>query len=216
MFGDALAYPVKGAGVVVLIMGSIFAVLVQLAGFVPLVGLLAAVFLVGYFAAYYYQILQRTATGNNHEAEFPDVSEFLDDIILPAFQIIGVLIISNLLWALAILVAPDNHVLQWLGRAFGAFYFPMALLSMIIHGHLGGTNPLIVLPSILRTLPRYCIVAAVAMLLSFATNATDRLNFGIPVFGWAIPMFAFLYFITAHARMLGLFYRLEEERLDWL
>jgi hypothetical protein len=84
-----------------MVIGTAMAMLIQLAAFVPVIGLLTILIFYGYFIAYYYQILQKTATGSDVEPDWPDVSDFLDDMVIPTLQVIGVLIISNLLRALA-------------------------------------------------------------------------------------------------------------------
>ena len=216
MIADALSFPLKGTGILVMIIGTVMAVVLQFATFVPIIGVLALLVFYGYFIAYYYQILQKTATGSNVEPDWPDVTDFLDDMVMPTLQVIGVLIISNLLWALAIWQTSEDSVLSWAGQAFGMFYFPMGLLAVVILGHIGGANPFRVLPSIFRTLPTYTVVGLVAIGLSFLVDWMIE-NIPGPIYlSWGVSTFLTLYFITAHARLLGLFYQKEEERLDWM
>ena len=215
MITDALSYPLRGSGILVMIMGTIMGMLLQLATFVPVIGLLAIVIFYGYFIAYYYQILQKTATGSDVEPDWPDVSDFIDDTVMPTLQVIGVLIISNLLWALAIWQTGEDSILSWTGQAFGMFYFPMGLLAVAILGNLGGANPLRVIPSILRTLPSYAVVGSIAVGLSFLIDYIINALPGNPILSNGIATLLTLYFITVHARLLGLFYRKEAEKLDW-
>ena len=215
MVTDALSYPLRGSGILVMIIGTVVAILLQVAAFVPVIGILAAIIFYGYFIAYYYQILQKTATGSDVEPDWPDVSDFLDDMVSPTLQVIGVLIVSNLLWALAIWQTGEESVLSWAAQAFGMFYFPMALLSVIILGNLGGANPVHVIPSIFRTMSTYAVVGFVAVGLSFLVDFIISKLAGNPLVNHGITTLLTLYFITAHARLLGMFYRKEEEKLDW-
>ena len=95
------------------------------------------------------------------------------------------------------------------------FYFPMGLLAVAILGNLGGANPLRVIPSILRTLPSYAVVGSIAVGLSFLIDYIINALPGNPILSNGIATLLTLYFITVHARLLGLFYRKEAEKLDW-
>ena len=88
----------------------------------------------------------------------------------------------------------------------------MALLGVFILGNLGGANPIRVIPSIARTLPAYAIVAVG---LPFLINGIINNLSGNPMVNQGIATPLMLYFITAHARLLGIFYRKEAEKLNW-
>ncbi len=75
MITDALSYPLRGSGVIMLIIGTVIAVLLQVATVGPF-GAIALLLFYGYFTAYYYQILQHTATGSDAEPDWPDVTDF--------------------------------------------------------------------------------------------------------------------------------------------
>ncbi len=216
MISDSLSYPFRGGGIFIMITGTITAMILQFATIVPLIGLLALVLFYGYFTAYYYQILQRTATGGDQEPEWPDLSEFFDDMIRPVFQVLGVLIISNLLWLLALWQFGEGSIVTLIAEGIGMFYFPMAILGVVILGHIGGANPILIIPSIMRSFSAYALVAAIAIALPFALNALLNLTQGTPFIGWGVSTLFGLYFITVHARLLGLFYRKNEAKLDWL
>ena len=216
MISDALSYPFKGAGLLVILLGTVFGMILQVAASTPVLGLIALLFYFGYFSAYYFQILQHTATGSDREPEWPDISDFLDDIISPAFQVFCVLLISNALWIAGAIMYDPDHALAVGGRVFGLFYFPMALLAVVIMGNINAANPLRVLTSIAKTLPTYAVVGAVLVCLSYVVDVISTYLPGPDFIVWGISTFLLLTFITAHARLLGLFYRQEEEKLDWL
>lgn len=216
MVADALSYPIKGSGILIMILGTLGAVVIQLAAIVPVFGFLAFAIFYGYFIAYYYHIVQKTATGSDAEPDWPDISDFLEDLVMPTFQVIGVLIVSNLLWALAIWQTGADSSLSLVGQVFGIFYFPMALLAVVILGNLAAANPVRILPSILRTLPTYALVGAILVGLKFLLDLINAALKGSPFISLGITTLLLLYFITVHARLLGLFYRKEAEKLDWL
>ena len=215
MIADALSYPLRGSGILVMMIGTVVAMLLQLAAFAPVIGLLAILIFYAYFIAYYYQILQKTATGSDVEPDWPDVTDFLDDMVSPTLHVIGVFVISNLLWALAIWQTGEDSLLSWAAQAFGMFYFPMALLGVVILGNLGGANPFHVIPSIVRTISTYAMVGFIAVGLSFLIDFIISKLSGNPIVSQGIATALTLYFITAHARLLGMFYRKEEEKLNW-
>ncbi len=170
-----------------------------------MIGLIAAIFFYGYFAAYYYQILQHTATGHDRDPDWPEIDDFLEDMLRPVFQVVGVLLISHLPWILASWQLGADHAITWTAEFLGMFYFPMGILAVVILGHLGGTNPLLVFPSIFRTLTPYALVAAVIIALPLLFNAILLLADGRPLVGWTVSTLLSLYLITAHGRPLGLF-----------
>ena len=91
----------------------------------------------------------------------------------------------------------------------------MALLGVVILGNLGGASIIRMIPSIARTLQAYAIVVVVAVGLPFLMNDIINNLSGNPMVNQGIATLLMLYFITAHARLLGIFYRKEAEKLNW-
>lgn len=216
MLADALLYPFRGAGLLIMILGTVLAIVLQIVSLAPFVGIIALLIFYGYFTAYYYQILQQSASGSDLEPDWPDVSDYWDDAIRPVIQVLGVLLVSNSLWFLAVWQLGEESPVTWLAEMLGMFYFPMAILGVVTLGHIGGANPLLVIPSIFKTLPRYAVVAAIAIALPLLLDAITQLATSNPYLSWGLSTFLTLYLITAHARLLGLFYQRNEEKLDWI
>lgn len=63
MIDDVLTFPFRGVGKYMLVIGSVLSLVFWLAAFVPLLGFIIAVGASGYFAAYYFDIVNSTACG---------------------------------------------------------------------------------------------------------------------------------------------------------
>ena len=217
MLSDALSYPFRGSGLVIIIIGTIIAVLLQFASIAPMVGTLSLILMGGYFTAYYAQIVKKTATGSDDAPDWPDITDFLADMLMPVFQVIGVFLIANVPLMLAIWLTGADSIFSLIAKGLGMFYFPMAMLAVTILGHLGGAMPTVVIPSIGRTFVSYVIVAAIAILLPFLLNVIAKVTpNAFLLMSLGISTALTLILITIHARLLGLFYRNNEERLGWL
>jgi hypothetical protein len=105
--------------------------------------------------------------------------------------------------------------LFWNIIAAGCFFMPMTLLSAILHDSVGGLNPFLIVISIFRVLPKY-------LLLVLAVSIPFGLSAGIAVcsrqlgIGFALPgQVMSLYFAFVGMAILGRFYYVNEERLNW-
>jgi hypothetical protein len=96
----------------------------------------------------------------------------------------------------------------------GGFFFPMALLAVVMFEGLHGLNPVLLIGSILKMHVRYLVLVPFCYLLCLL----------IPVAGyclvkaWALSyllLFAAFYQLLILAHLLGRFYWKNEERLNW-
>ena len=111
-------------------------------------------------------------------------------------------------------VAQDT--LYWIIFCAGMAFFPMALLSVTMHNSLCGLNPLLLVVSIIKTFPRYCIVAASAAVLILMMLATNLPKEQAPHIAVTLTLNGiYFYLALILANVLGRFYYISKDRLDW-
>lgn len=221
MFRDALSYPVRSGGWVMLLIGAVFSVIVDFLQMFPLVGLVVAVFGAGFFAGFYLDVVGSTVIGRDAVPDWPEVTEVVDDILLPLLRVIGLVLIS-FAPAGGVLFAGQERVGDWFWWIFGGAvaagvaYFPMAVLGSVAYGNLFGALPHVVLPAIVRTLPGYALAVSGLTLAVAVTTTAEKFGASIPFVGWFVAAVVALYALMMQARLIGLIHREKAEELGWL
>ena len=102
----------------------------------------------------------------------------------------------------------------WLLCSLGAFFFPMALLAVVLFDATGALNPVFIIGSVIRTFFSYC-----GLILSFCAFgglvALGAWTFGRFLLLRALSNAAGLYLLLVAAHLLGRFYWLHKDRLGW-
>lgn len=216
---DILTYAYRGSGKYVLIVCVALSLAAKLAGIAPLVGPIATLLLGAYFCALYFQMIQSSATGGKEAPEFPDTANFFEDIIWPMLQILMVGLVSfgpmigYLFWT------GEEHaqpLVAWGLLGFGAIYFPMAMLAVVVLGHTGALGPHIVIPAIFRAGWLYGFAVLMLCLLYLAESAIESALSGLFLIKFIVLAFVGAYTLMTHARILGIVYRERQEELGWL
>jgi hypothetical protein len=215
---DVLTYPFRGGGWLMLLIGAGMSILLKIASIAPLIGMIAGLFSAGFFASYYLDIINNTVNDKDDPPEWPDISNFGEDIGRPLLQTLGVALISLVPYALTFLLDatdPARETWQWAARALFILYFPMSMLGVVMHGHLGGALPHRVIPAIFRALPGYLLVVALFAGLTVLSSLSDAIGSTIPFLGFVITAIPTLYLLMAEARLIGLLYRAKREQIGW-
>jgi hypothetical protein len=179
-------YPLRGWGVLMLIVGTILLAVIKFGGGMGGAGmrggmgtgfrgglsfgwwgLMARVVVLGYLFTYMQSIIHSTAIAEEEMPAMPDLTNFWEDILLPCLQLIGLTLIS---FAPAIAVAAwvvvtereSTGPLLMSAFALGCLYFPMAFLAVALLDSVAAANPLQVIPSIFKV-PLEYLVALVAL-----------------------------------------------------
>jgi hypothetical protein len=122
-------------------------------------------------------------------------------------------------WPVAVyyIVTERSDLIYWLLMALGGFFFPMALLAVVLFESFNALNPILIIRSIFRTLLPYC-----GMVLFFYAGALLFMEIDSPVNRfWLLPVVPFLfsgvqfYMIFVAVGLLGRFYQRYKDRLDW-
>ncbi|MDY7009378.1 MAG: hypothetical protein SVV80_01315 [Planctomycetota bacterium] len=232
----AFVYPFKGQGWAIIVAGAVFFALLGLVRFIvtaltswmhPYYGILirlsiwAVTCVIGcILPAYLLEILARSASGEDEPPDWPSVTTWWEDLLMPVFLILGAAAVSFLpAWACRFALyygLMDNAAPMWVFIAVGVLYFPMALIGVVIFDGLAGLNPIKVFPAITKIAPAYlvaCVMLAIVMgaWVVLGTFLWRR----IPVIGSILSGVAMLYFLMVEMRILGLLYRVHEKRLGW-
>lgn len=221
---SVFASPFRGDGPIILIAGTIFFGLVNLAGFVPLVGLAMFVIGAGYLCAFLMNVIATAARGDASLPSWPDFSNTWDDIVQPALNVLGTLLLclgpatgyrifANISGT-APGAAPDWP--YWLLLGLGGFYLPMALLGVGVLDGLHGLNPLIGIPAIGKVPGAYLITCALFGLLYAAGEWAMWLNDAVPIAGALAGGFVSLYLAVVQMRLLGTLYHANRDRFNWV
>lgn len=228
---DAFRYPFRGHGPVLLIGGTLFFGLLD--GGLYLLGsllgqtrivppmvlggyLLLVVLSTGYLVACMQGILASSAGGDDQMPDWPEVSEFWSDILLPFLRFVAVVLV---------LLGPGFLTMFSPGPAVGVpllllgiFCAPMALLAVGIADSLGGLNPLLIFSGIAKVPGAYLLTWLVLGGLLLMAGVT-RLILGllpVPLLPGLASGALGLYALTVGMRLLGVMYHAHRERLNWL
>jgi hypothetical protein len=219
IFKDILTFAWRGSGKYVLITCVVLSVIADLAGLAPIFGAIASLLLSGYFCAIYYQLIQSSATGGKEAPDFPDTSNIFEDIIWPMLQILVVGIVSFGPFLGYVIWAGDKSVSPMIAFAllgFGAVYFPMAMLAVVILGYTGALSPHIVLPAIFRGGWIYWVGVIMLLVLYSAGSVVKDIFSGHFIIGHLIMAVIGSYTLMTNARILGVVYRERQEELGWI
>jgi MFS family permease len=219
--GTAFVYPFKGAGVFILIGGTLMLIVSSFMAVWGPFGLFASAMVGGFLAAYGMRIITESGEGDDTPPPWPDVSDLRADILHPLWLFLVPAIIAMLpflLYASEKTSAPPRTLSTnaWLLMAAGLAILPMMLLSVSMHDSLAGLNPMLLVRSIARTFPSY-MVALVVLGLSMWLEVTLRgLLFDVSIWaGLIVSQSVWLYTLMVESRVLGLLYRTNREKLNW-
>ncbi len=102
----------------------------------------------------------------------------------------------------------------WLLCGLGAFLLPMTLLAVVLFDTGGALNPILIIGSIIRTFVSYC-----GLILSFCAFggliALAVWTLGRLLLFRVLWIAAALYLLLVAAHMLGRFYWLHKDKLEW-
>jgi hypothetical protein len=230
----AFGYALKPGGVVLLVLGTLLILFIQAAVYVTQMGMkvggvfglagvvVLTVFGCGYLFSFLKHIITATAQGSDEVPEWPDFTEWTDDILIPFAQMVSTGVFSFLPAILVVVAVAQGH--ESAGVAFipalvaGGLFYSMGLLSVSMHDTVAGLNPLVVVVSILRVFKEYCIACvllAASALVGYATLGALPGDFALLVAIRAAGGFVSLYFLVTLMRVLGLLHLAKQNELGW-
>lgn len=219
--GRSFAYPLRGSGVLTVLLGGLFFGFLDLVAKAALLfGFILSVLVAGYLVLYMIEIISSTAGGKDELPPWPGFSDIVDDILRPLFLALGTLVIC-FAPAIAYLVFSDrlgkSGVVLLVLLVGGVLYLPMGWLAVAMCGSLLALNPLLVVGSIFRVFWVYLLACLLLVLVFALSLGVDVLmaKADMPIVGTVIGRVLGLYFLAIDMRILGLIYRFKSERLGW-
>lgn len=217
---DALGHPFLRFGWLLLIVGCAVGLLALLSlGVISTRILLCALFLAGLVVRCYFSVVENTLTGWGEEVWQSDGFR-MEGLWENVMAVIGVAIISWLPTFAAGWALSENPVAQQIAvnaaAALGCEYFCMAILALVVFQNFSQTLPHRVLPAIFRCGASYMFAGLGLMLVPWSFQMvfdSFREDGGLP--RWIAASAIAAFFLIAHARLIGLIYMANRERLEW-
>ncbi len=174
---------------------------------------------IAYVIYYFTECIRYSATGLYRAPGFLMNTSGSDkwDYISQLLTVVGCVAICFCPVSAYYLISGRTDMIYWLLLACGGYFFPMALLAVVLFDSYNALNPILIIGSIFRTFFPYC-----GMVLLFYGGVLLFIKMGLSTYGFhplpAVP-FIFralqLYLIFVTAGLLGRFYHKYEEKLYW-
>jgi DNA-directed RNA polymerase subunit RPC12/RpoP len=110
--------------------------------------------------------------------------------------------------------AQINNAIFWPLLAYGAFFFPMGILAVVMFDSINGLNPILLICSIASTFFQYCALIIFVCIIGFLPVALNRILPQSLITGY-ISSAVRIYLIMVMAHLLGRFYRRHQGKLNW-
>lgn len=242
----AFGYPVRGVGVLIVIVGIVLVAMLRWGqaciAFRTLrmiaFGLILEILAGGYLFTYFQSIVHATTAEERELPDLPGIASgsFLDNVFMPFFRLLGLVVLCfGPAVGLAVWYLDSGQLTAGLASlatlAFGGLYFPMAFLAVAVLDSFPAANPLVVVPSILKVPLEYllaiCLLGA-AFAVRWAGNAViDKLfpegstihsmpGLFAMLGSMAFVSFATLYLLIVGVHLLGLIFVTKKQQLAWL
>ncbi len=215
MLLDALAYPFRGDGFIILALGT---VLFTVLDFVGMFSWIISAAAWGYLLLMLQQVLHGTAMGEDRVPNWPDFDGF-GQLLGKTFQWVGVLVACFGPGIFLAFNTPEDdtvRVLLSVGLLFaGLAIAPMALLSVGMHDTLNGLHPVFLMKSLGRAPGHYIGMLVVFAALAGVQVLAGKLSDMIPIAGVVIDKLDEIWTAVFIARVMGAFYFVNRRQLSW-
>jgi len=226
---DVFLYPISMSGLINL---GIFWILPILIGFmriilpIPFLGLIVSVIVAAYMYYFFMECIRDSASGGIRAPEnigsMPDIGDVfwqLLEIVASVFIFwgpVGIYLICKMWQASDLGVQYDSKtdLIFWLLLGYAIFFFPMGILAVAMFNSTSAFNPFLWIASIFSAFFQYCglvLLFCVLALLASMIVAVLAASWVFAFFFGAI----FIYHVMIAAHLLGRFYYLNSEKLNW-
>ena len=219
IFKDIFTYAYRGESKHVLIICVILLIAAQLVIFAPLVGFIASIFIYGYLCATFYNLVQSTATGGKDAPDFPEIANFVEDLLWPMVQIMFVFLVSFAPYFAHMWLADESvsySAVSFLLQVIGYTYLPMGILAVVVLGYTGAVSPHVVIPAIIRC-GRFYWLSVISLVIVHLVSVVFEIALSDFFIIKALLMSVIsAYVFMTNARILGVVFREREDELGWL
>ncbi|TLD69195.1 hypothetical protein FEM03_19030 [Phragmitibacter flavus] len=218
MIKDAFVYPFRGAGPVMLVIGTLSLLFFGVARWAPVFGGIAALLGAAYLATFFLDVIGTTVSGGEEVPDWPSIADGWEDVVFPYLRVVVSVACGGLpLLAVGFLV-PESEAffdVAFFGAVvLGAMYVPMALLNAAVYQTFESVLPHRVLPGIWKCMPSYLISAGLVVVLVLVGGAAVMLGERTAYVGWVFGAALSFYFMLVQARFIGMIYRKNEMALE--
>jgi len=188
--------------------------IIQLSCLFGLVSLVIKVVVVLYMYWYFAECVRDSAEGGLRAPKVIGYIPRVVDMFWQMVNIIGCFGVFFMPFVFYMLFVERADVIFWLLLLYAVFSFPMALLAVVMFDSAVGLNPRLFYNSISNTLRQYCglvllFLAAVLLIGVLGQKVGESEHFAFLISCAGI----YLAFVAAH--LLGRFYWLYQEKLNW-
>ena len=230
--GPAFKYPFAGDGMILLVCGWLFFAFLDTGNYAArhafaygmrAMMMRAVIFSfilgTGYLVAHLKNIIACTAHGDDRMPDWPELSQWKEDIVVPMFQFVVLAIVSfGPALGLQLWSDGDWPWLVWPAALLGCVYFPMAFLGVAIFDTLAALNPMFVVGSILRVPRQYCIVTLLfigIIGIRWVLESVVEVIAPIPLVPALVADLITISLLMVEARILGMLYLCNKQSLCW-
>ncbi len=219
---DVFFYPANTQGLIFLAIAVLVPLLIRLVSIALCIfGFLLSIFnLVIAMYVYWFlaQCVRDSASGGLRAPETVAETPGIWELLWQVFELFACLVLCA---APALAYYTYTHKIDtpfWWLAGFGAFIYPMALLSVIMFDSVNGLNPLIIIPSIFSAFFQYCSLVVLISAIVFLYVQTIKLipdDFFLRMVLSPLIQAVELYLAMMAMHLLGRFYFKYQEKLNW-
>lgn len=181
---------------------------------IAIIGIIVRLLLYLYLYWYFCECIRDSAAGGVRAPETLASTPGLLDLLWQWFRTVICLAVFALPMLIYYKYTKQTDTVFWALLAFGVFFLPMGLLSVVMFDSLRGLNPIMLIGSIFSTFLPYGAMIVAFGLAGFliAEKAPDTKGSTILPF---ILQSVIVYLIVVVAHLLGWFYHRYEQQLNW-
>ncbi len=225
---DIFLYPTSTSGLINLGIFWILPILLEFTRIIlPIIPGLAGLVVAGYMYYYFMECIRDSAAGGIRAPENIGSMPDMGDVVTQIMEIIASVVIfwgplgAYLLYKIFWQATGDESsynlttdMVFWLLLGYGIFFFPIGLLALAMFGSSSAFNPVLWIVSIFSAFFQYCSLVlffcVLVWLFSRMTSVFQQSLFFSYLFG---AVFVYLAMVASH--LLGRFYYLNSEKLNW-
>lgn len=188
--------------------------IIQLSCLFWLISIFIKVVVVLYMYWYFAECVRDSAEGGLRAPKVIGYIPRVVDMFWQMVNIIGCFGVFFMPFVFYMLFAKRADVIFWLLLLYAVFSFPMALLAVVVLDSVAGLNPRLLYNSISNTLRQYCglvilFLAAVLLMGMLGQKVAESEHSAFLI------RCASVYIVFVAAHLLGRFYWLYQEKLNW-
>jgi len=213
---DIFLYPTSTPGLtnlgIFIVISTLLDILALVIGFlVMFLGFAVGLYICWYFA----ECVRDSANGGTRAPEAFATAE-MSEMYSESLNLLACYLLFTGPPGFYFLFTHKTDTIFWLLFAYGASFFPMGLLAVIMFGLLSALNPILLIGSIFRTFLPYCGLVLISVAIALITKAVEvRADSWTARFLGLVIFSGQFYLAMVVAHLLGRFYWRYQDKLNW-